>query len=144
MPGITVSIDLDHPRERVWAALADIGTHVDWMADAESITFTSDQREGVGTEFDCLTKFGPVKLNDRMVVTEWSPGVAMGVRHQGIVQGTGRFTLSALSARVTRFTWTEELRFPWYLAGVVGATVSKPVLRAVWRRNLRRFRDQLG
>jgi uncharacterized protein YndB with AHSA1/START domain len=31
------------PREVTWDALADIATHVDWMADADTITFTTAQ-----------------------------------------------------------------------------------------------------
>jgi hypothetical protein len=124
----------------VWDRLRDIGSHVEWMADAEAIRFTGERRAGVGTTFDCDTKVGPVRLVDRMEVTEWQPGRAMGVRHRGVVTGTGRFTIRPLRLRrATRLTWEEELRFPWWLGGPVGALGGRLVLRALWRGNLRRL-----
>jgi uncharacterized protein YndB with AHSA1/START domain len=142
MAAVKVHIDIDAPPERVWAALEDISTHVRWMADAETITFSSPQTSGVGTTFDCLTRIGPISLVDRMEVTEWTAGRRMGVRHVGVVTGTGAFTLSGRRrGRVTRFSWRERLEFPWWMGGPVGAFAAKPVLGAVWRRNLRRLRD---
>ena len=67
----------------------------------------------------------------------------MGIRHVGVVTGTGRFTLGRARGRGTRFTWTEDLRFPWWLGGPVAGLVGRPVLRRVWRRNLRNLRRQL-
>ena len=59
------------------------------MADAESIRFLTEQTRGVGTRFECVTKVGPIRLTDRMEITEWEPGRSMGVRHDGLVTGTG-------------------------------------------------------
>jgi hypothetical protein len=39
----------------------------------------------------------------------------------------------------TRVTWDERLRFPWWLGGPVAGLVAAPVLRRVWRGNLRRL-----
>ena len=139
MQRIRVRRRLDAPLALVWRALADIGSHVRWMADAESITFTSDRREGVGTTFDCATKVGPIRLTDRMEVTEWSPRRAMAVRHVGIVTGEGRFTLRRRGPRRTEMTWEETLRFPWWLPSRPAAWV----LGLVWRANLRRFERSL-
>jgi hypothetical protein len=55
------------------------------------------------------------------------------------VKGTGRFTLARRPRNRTRFTWAEELTFPWWMGGAVGALAAKPALRAVWKRNLRRL-----
>lgn len=122
-----------------WAALADISSHVEWMADAETITFTSEQRAGVGTTFECRTKVGPLTTVDKMTVTEWVDEARMGVAHSGIVTGTGVFELSEIGAESTRMAWTEDLRFPIFLGSVLGAFVAKPVLRRIWRSNLTRF-----
>jgi len=140
MAGIRVMTDIKAPIERVWQVVEPVERHVDWMADAESIEFVTDQRRGVGTSFLCVTKVGPIKLTDKMRITQWEPQRAMGVEHVGIVTGTGVFTLEALDDRTTRFVWEERLVFPWWLGGPLGALVGgKIVLRAIWRGNLRRL-----
>lgn len=140
MADVTVTTVIAAPPARVWAAVEDIATHVEWMQDAEAIRFTSEQRHGVGTTFDCDTRIGPLRLTDRMTVTEWDPARVMGVRHVGAVEGTGRFTLDPVGVGATRFTWKEDLRFPWWLAGPVGAAVARPVFGWIWRRNLSRLK----
>jgi uncharacterized protein YndB with AHSA1/START domain len=143
MAHISVSIELDAPPERVWDVVEPVERHVDWMHDAVAIRFETDQTRGVGTRFLCDTKVGPIKLVDRMEITEWRPNEAMGVRHTGLVTGTGLFTLTPIDlGRRTRFTWAEELIFPWWLGGPIGAFVGgKIVMQAIWRRNLRELAE---
>jgi carbon monoxide dehydrogenase subunit G len=137
---IRVGISIDATPETIWQTVEPIEHHVDWMADAESIRFTSTRTRGAGTTFDCITKVGPIRLTDRMTVTEWDPGRAMGIEHHGMVTGHGRFTLRRRPRGRTRFTWDERLTFPLWMGGPVGALAAKPVLRAIWRRNLRRLK----
>lgn len=139
MARITVSVEIDAPVERVWEVVEPIERHVDWMHDAVAIRFVGEQHRGVGTAFLCDTKVGPFRLVDKMEITEWAPNEAIGVRHTGIVTGSGRFTLTPIDLdRRTRFTWSEDLRFPWFLGGpVAGVLGGKVVMRAIWRRNLR-------
>ena len=132
---VRVSVDIPASPETVWADVSDISSHVEWMADAESIRFTSSRRSGVGTTFDCATRVGPLHTVDRMEVTEWRPRRSMGVRHVGLVTGTGRFTLRRRGRRRTRLVWEERLAVPWYLGG----PLASPVLRLIWRGNLKRF-----
>ena len=125
--------------DAVWAVVEPIQTHTRWMADAERITFVGTQMQGVGTEFECLTVIGPLRTTDRMRVTEWEPGAAMGIEHRGAVAGRGRFTLTS-TPDGTRFCWREVLTFPWWMGGPVGERAAKPVLERVWRGNLERLR----
>jgi hypothetical protein len=134
--GIRVSTVIAAPPPVVWAVVEDVGAHVDWRHDAVAIRFTSATTRGVGTTFDCDTKIGPIKLTDRMELTEWVDGEVMGVRHVGMVTGTGRFTLTPVGTHHTEFTWEEQLQFPLWMGGPVGATVAAPVLRWIWQRNL--------
>ncbi len=135
-----MSTILDAPPARVWDDVKDIASHVEWMEDAVAIHFTSLRRSGVGTTFDCDTRVGPLGLTDRMEITEWRPKRSMGIRHVGLVTGTGRFTLRRRPRGRTRFTWEEKLVFPWWMGGPVGGLVGGQVLRLVWRRNLRNLR----
>jgi hypothetical protein len=137
---LRVGITIGASPAEVWRVIEPIEHHPDWMADAVSISFTTATRRGVGTRFDCLTRVGPFRTTDRMAVTEWDPGRTMGIEHYGVVTGTGRFVLRRRRRRRTRFTWSEELTFPWWMGGTVGAFAAKPVLRHVWRRNLRRLK----
>jgi len=137
---IELCTEIPAPPDDVWALVEPIQTHTRWMADAERITFVGTQMQGVGTEFECLTVIGPLRTTDRMRVTEWEPGVAMGIEHRGAVAGRGRFTLAA-TADGTRFCWREVLTFPWWMGGPVGERAAKPVFERVWRANLTRLRD---
>lgn len=144
MPGVRVSVEIPAPPEEVWADVADVASHVEWMVDAREITFVSEQRTGVGTTFECLTAVGPLRTLDRMEITAWEPPRRMGVRHAGVVTGEGAFTLEPAPGGATRFTWEEELAFPWWAAGRLGAAASRPVLRRIWQRNLRALADRFA
>ncbi len=138
MSRLRVAIDISATPAQVWDVVEPVEDHVEWMHDAVAIRFRTDQQRGVGTSFLCDTKVGPFELVDSMEITEWEPGVAMGVRHVGVVTGTGRFTLTPIDlGRRTRFGWKESLTFPWWLGGPVGALVGgRVVLRTIWKRNL--------
>lgn len=140
--GIVVSTEIDATPARVWEVVEPVERHVDWMHDAVAIRFTTEQTRGTGTEFLCDTKVGPIKLVDRMEITEWVPGEVMGVRHTGLVTGVGRFTIEPIDiGRRTRFTWAEDLTFPWWMGGPLGAFIGgKLALRPIWKRNLRNLK----
>ncbi len=136
---VVVSTIIERSPTEVWADVRDIASHVTWMQDATAIRFLTDQREGPGTRFECDTKVGPLKLTDVMEITSWEDERRMGVRHVGLVEGTGEFTLTELDSGGTEFRWEEDLSFPWFLGGPIGAFVARPVLRLIWKRNLARL-----
>lgn len=136
---VLVSIDIDAPVDEVWADVADMGSHAEWMTDAEQITFAGDRQSGVGAVLIVPTRVGPLTTEDWIIVTEWEPERRMGVIHVGIVSGVGAFTLSDTGDGRTRFEWEEELSLPWTLGGPVGEVFAKPIISAIWRGNLRRL-----
>ncbi|MFQ5555603.1 MAG: SRPBCC family protein [Acidimicrobiia bacterium] len=130
--------------EQVWEELSDIGSHAEWMAEAERITFVGSQRSGEGTRITVPTRVGPFRTVDEIVFTAWEPPHRMAVRHSGLVTGEGEFTLSALDDATTRMEWDETLRLPLRFGGRAGERVAAPLLAAIWRRNLRTFAGRLG
>jgi len=140
---VIVSTVIERELAEVWTEVRDIASHVEWMQDAVEIEFIGERREGVGVRFRCRTKVGPFSLTDVMEVVSWVENHQMGVRHVGLVEGTGEFTLREFATNRTEFQWQEDLLFPWYLGGSIGGFVARPVLRKVWRGNLRRLKARL-
>lgn len=137
---VHVSVLINAPIAEVWAEAAAFESHVEWMADAESIEFLTDEREGPGTTMSVVTKVGPLNTVDVIEVTEVQAPHRIAVVHRGAVSGTGEFRLVERGPLKTEFVWQETLRFPWYFGGPLGARVASPILAAVWRRNLRRLK----
>jgi uncharacterized protein YndB with AHSA1/START domain len=142
MRPVRVTAVLPVPPEAVWAELERLEDHPRWMGDAIAVEFEDEQRRGVGTRIRVATRIGPVHTTDVMEFTEWDSPVAMGVTHQGLFRGSGRFSLEPTTAG-TRFTWSESLRFPWFLGGPIAAWAARPILTRVWRRNLGRLKLRL-
>ena len=97
------------------------------------------RREGVGVRFSCRTKVGPIVLNDRMEVTEWTDGRLIGIRHQGLVTGEGRLQINPIDDTRTEVVWEEQLIFPARMGGPIGARLARPILRRIWTSNLTRL-----
>ena len=141
---VVLSITIPAAPSVVWSELEQIEHLVDWMADAVAIDFETDQRRGIGTSFRCATKIGPLTTTDLMTITEWVDGSTMGVSHHGVVSGSGRFTLVGDDRGGTLVTWTEDLAFPWWMGGSLGARVAHPIFRWIWRRNLEQLRRRVS
>ena len=171
---ITVSTEIAAPVEEVWEHAIDFASHVEWMADAESIEFLTDDERGgearptgrraaspeagaearsasaggahaqprglVGTTMAVETAIGPLRTTDVIEVVAIDRPHSIRVHHRGLFSGSGEFRLEPIGDLKTKFTWHESIEFPWYLGGPVGAVAAKPILAAVWRANLRRFR----
>ena len=127
----------------VWAEGAAFESHVEWMADAESIEFLTEERQGTGTTMSVKTRVGPLTTVDVIEVTEIDKPHRIAVVHSGAISGTGEFTLEAIGPLKTRFTWQETLQFPGYLGGPIGAKLAAPILSAIWRRNLDRLKVRI-
>ncbi|HEX2370379.1 MAG TPA: SRPBCC family protein [Acidimicrobiia bacterium] len=143
MADVTVEIVIEAPPDAVWSHISDLGSHAEWMADAESIRFLTEQRSGVGTRMEVATKVGPLRTTDLMDVVAWEDDRQIVVRHRGVVAGTGSFTLEPDGAGRCRVIWHEALDLPKRLGGPVGGWAAAPMLRWVWRRNLRRLKHQI-
>jgi carbon monoxide dehydrogenase subunit G len=142
MPPVTVSVDIRAPLDAVWQSAADLASHGQWMADVESIDFDSETRQGTGTIVRVATRVGPFRTTDVMKVTAWEPGRRITVDHHGLFTGRGQFELSPVGG-ATRFTWSEEIEFPWRFGGPVAAALARPILTMIWRGNLRRLKALL-
>jgi uncharacterized protein YndB with AHSA1/START domain len=142
MRSISIVVLVEAPPDRVWAELADLESHPEWMGDAGSVEFATARTEGVGTRMRVPTRVGPFRTTDLMTVVEWEEGSLIAVEHEGAVSGRGRFEIRPLGPG-TELTWSETLTFPWWLGGSLGAWIARPILRGIWRGNLERLRRRL-
>jgi uncharacterized protein YndB with AHSA1/START domain len=135
---IAMSLVIEAPINKVWAALADWESQSDWMLQT-TVEVTSDIREGVGTSIAAFTGIGKLGIMDHMTVTSWNPPTVCDVVHTGaIIKGTGRFELTAISENSTRFDWSEEILAPRALFLLIA-----PGLYAGVRISLSALRRQL-
>ncbi|HEU4320178.1 MAG TPA: SRPBCC family protein [Acidimicrobiia bacterium] len=142
MARIAVQRSVDADQSVVWERLADLASHVTWMRDAEWIVFVGDQTSGEGTRMEVKTVVGPFRTIDEMEVIGWDEGRSIAVEHRGLIQGSGVLEVRPRDAGSV-VSWTEDLRFPWWLGGPVTAWLARPVLAAIWRGNLRRLEETL-
>ena len=140
MATIQISTHINVSPEILWEELRHIDRHVNWMNDAVSMTFTSPTTEGVGTQFSCLTKVGPLKTTDIMTITQWQENKTMGVEHVGLVKGTGTFHIEPHGEGST-ITWKETLSFPLFFLGSLGALAANPLLTYIWKKNLTNLKN---
>ncbi len=143
MAQIKVSRQINQPPERVWKTISNLADHPTWMKDAVDLEFTTDQTSGVGTLMKVKTKIGPFRTIDILEVVGWETGHHIVVEHQGVITGRGRLATLA-DNKSTLVTWTETLRFPWWLGGPVAAWVVRPFLMWTWRSNLQQLDSLLS
>jgi hypothetical protein len=77
----TLSIEIDASPSQVWDDIQNVTSHVEWMQDAESVVFTSDEQAGVGATLLSVTTVGPIRVKDPMVIVAWEPEREMTMRH---------------------------------------------------------------
>ena len=138
---IKVSTVINAPLKTVWNEVSRLENHTNWMNDAEKIDFLSENNSGMGTEMKVLTKIGPIKLYDYMTVTNWVVEKSIAVDHIGIVTGKGEFKLEEIDENNTKFNWEETLKFPIYLGGIIGEFFGAPILKLIWRKNLKNLKE---
>ena len=139
---IEVSVLIDAPLGRVWAELADFASHPQWMDDAASVRFLTDQTTGLGTKIEAETRVGPLRAADVMEVVGWEEEQTIVVEHVGAVKGYGRFDIGRVGGHI-EMRWVEDLRFPWWMGGKLGLALARPILGRIWRGSLMRLKGRL-
>lgn len=136
-----VVVEIEAPLPRVWEEVTDFASHVRWMRDARSIRVEPPGDAGVGSVLAIDTRVGPFRTMDRFKITKVIPMSLVAGRHRGLFTGEGRFELSEAGPGRTRFAWREQIFFPWYFGGGLGAWAAKPTLTRIWRSNLLAFKE---
>ena len=143
MRDLVVSLDIDAPADRVFAAVTDWERQGEWMFATDVRQVDGDARRLHGR---MVARTGlplpggrHVGVVDTMVITEWDPPRRVVVQHTGrIVRGPGIVEIEPHGDGVL-FTWTERLQPPFGLLGEVGGWLIRPFFVVGVRFSLRRF-----
>lgn len=139
---IVTSISIERPPDLVWPYLVDWERLGTWMQEASDIQVTSAVREGVGVEAVATIRIAGITTRDPIHVTRWEPPRVLEIRHLGWVKGTGYMQLSP-SATGTDVHWREEYEPPWGPLGAAGMRMVRPLMRRVFRRDLRALKEKV-
>jgi uncharacterized protein YndB with AHSA1/START domain len=139
---MTLTMSIRIPREPgiVWPYLVDWERLNRWMLEVRSIRVTGTLREGVGVEAEATLRIAGITTRDPIRVTRWEPSKVLELLHLGWVKGTGHMELTPADSG-TLLLWRESLVPPWGWLGAVGLRLTAPVMRRVFRRDLRALRE---
>ena len=128
------------PPDAVWELLTDWERQGDWMLEASDFVVTSPHREGIGVEAEATIRIGGIKTRDKIQVVGWEPNHRLAIRHLGWVTGLGEIFLTPSGPGRSHVFWREELYPPWGVAGAIGLTIFKPIMRRIFERDVRELR----
>ncbi|MEO6714974.1 MAG: SRPBCC family protein [Mycobacteriales bacterium] len=135
MPELTMTVDIDAPRDRVWNALVDWDRQGEWMLLTEV-----RGGHGAGEKLEAYTGKRPLGFLDTMTITDWQPLRRAEVLHTGrLVRGSAAFELEELPDGRTRFIWSEWLILPLGIVGELGFRIVRPLFVAGIAYSLRKF-----
>jgi len=125
---------------RVWDVLRDWEGSDAWMVDATSVEVVGEQREGVGTKVQAVTKIAGVPLTDRFTVTAWEPERLIAIMHHAWpIRGLAWWELSPTGSG-TFMEWAEELDPPFGPLGEIGGTVLKRPIEKVLAKSFAKLK----
>ena len=125
------------PPSVVWELITDWENQGDWMLEASDFVVISAEREGIGVEAEATISIGGIKTRDKVRVIGWEPNRRLAIQHFGWVAGTGEIYLTPLGIDRTHLFWREELEPPVGMAGALGMTAFKPLMKRIFKRDLR-------
>ena len=125
------------PPEVVWRLITDWEHQDDWMLEASDFVVISEAREGVGVRAEATVKIGGISTRDVVTVVGWEPERRLAIRHEGWVAGVGEILLTPIGSDRTHVFWSEELEPPVGVAGALGLSAFKPLMRRIFQRDLR-------
>jgi uncharacterized membrane protein len=140
-PGPIASVVvIDAPIERVWDEIADIEGQPRWMHDMKAVRLTSPPPVGVGTTGIATVRVFGIAVTDPVTITEFEPPTRFGLRHEGVVGGSGFITLErGADGTTTIVRWDERLIAP--ALPHLGAAVFERVFGPIFQADLFRLRD---
>ena len=138
MPRLKAVIDIDAPREHVFAAAEPLKMP-EWTVHISEVTVTEGDGKTVGTRDRTIISVAPRKNTLESQWTEYSPGEAWARTFTGDLTGEERISLADADGG-TRLEWTYNYTPPFGVLGKIGAFL---VMSRVVQNNMESSLDTL-
>ena len=138
MPRLKAVIDIDAPREHVFAAAEPLKMP-EWTVHVSDVTVTEGDGKTVGTKDQTIIRVTPRENTLDSKWTEYSPGEAWARTFTGYLKGEERISLADVDGG-TRLEWTFNYTPPF---GLVGKIVALLVTSRVVLNNMESSLDTL-
>ncbi len=136
---LVLSVDVDAPVARTWAAVTDWAHQGEWMLGTR-VKGTAQDGQGVGGGLEAFTGVGRLGFLDTMEITVWEPPYRCHVLHTGrVVRGTGEFEVRPRGDGLSTFVWREDLDLPLGVLGRLAWPLVRPVFAYGVQRSLNGF-----
>ena len=119
MPRLKAVIDIDAPREHVFAAAEPLKMP-EWTVHISEVTVTEGDGKTVGTKDRTIISVTPRKNTLESEWTEYSPGEAWARTFTGYLEGDERISLMEVDGG-THLEWTYNYKPPFGIIGQIGA-----------------------
>ncbi|MCH8052289.1 MAG: SRPBCC family protein [Chloroflexi bacterium] len=119
MPRLKAVIDIDAPREHVFAAAEPLKMP-EWTVHVSEVTVTEGDGKTAGTKDRTIIKVTPRENTLESEWTEYRPGEAWARTFTGYLKGEERISLAEVDGR-TRLEWTYNYTPPFGFIGKIGA-----------------------
>jgi hypothetical protein len=138
MPRLKAAIDIDAPREHVFAA-AEFIKMPDWTIHVSEVAVTSGDGKSAGTTDETRIKVTPRTNKLESTWTDYRNGEAIARKFTGYLSGEERLTFTASNGG-TRVEWLYNYKPPFGIIGKIGALL---VMSRVVQNNMESSLDNL-
>jgi len=119
MPNLKATIDIDAPREHVFAAAEPLKLP-QWTVHVVDVIVTDGDGRSAGTKDRTVIHVTPRKNSLESAWTEYTPGLAWARTFKGYFTGEERISLAEADGG-TRVEWTYNYTPPYGVMGKIGA-----------------------
>jgi len=120
MPRLKAAIDIDAPREHVFALAGDLTKRPDWTTFVKEVVITAGDGKSAGTKDKTTAKIGPQSKKWEGTVTQYQAAELLARSFEGYFIGEERMTFTP-SGNGTRVEWSVNYTPPFGLLGKFGA-----------------------
>jgi uncharacterized membrane protein len=122
MPRLKAVIEIDAPREHVFAVAGDLTKRPEWTTFVKEVTFSAGDGKSVGTKDRMVAKIGPRPNKWEGELTEYAPGEAWARKFSGYFKGDERITFTP-AGNATLVEWRVNYTPPFGIIGQLGAFI---------------------